>query len=385
VSPAAAKAVKLAAATRIQAALRKKAAAKAAATAAATAAVAAAAKAKAEEEAEAIALEEKAAAQAKAAAKAEEEARAAAASQGAIKPISLKPLGVPPPQDSAAQAQPQEEGSTPPTMTPRDWALKDIAVGAELRRKDRLAAAAKASTPAPPEPAAPSYPLPRRDVHQGFGSDAEAGAARVVAIEARQKNYTEKGVAAAVKAARAAVKSGKKRDEAVRNGLVAGASSSGGGLEEKFQELCEAYVEQTNNFIKILKNKGYLPTNTKYVDIPESNESLDEMLNNLIVDIETNPVKEDLEGLPSVKEIMDELSGVVVKNSRGLSGKPLSDSSKVALNGNNKIQNLPGILRSLKKDNHRLLEFQQTLKRRKKAGPPRKNYKNTLDALLDRF
>ena len=159
----------------------------------------------------------------------------------------------------------------------------------------------------------------------------------------------------------------------------------GGGLEEKFQELCEAYVEQTNNFIKILKNKGYLPSNTKYVDIPESNESLDEMLDNLIVDIGTNPIKEDLEGLPSVKEIMDELSGVVVKNSDELSGKPLSDSSKVALNGNNKIQNLPEILRSLKKDNHRLLEFQQILKKRKKAGPPRKNYKNTLDALLDRF
>ena len=166
---------------------------------------------------------------------------------------------------------------------------------------------------------------------------------------------------------------------------VRGHAKQGGGLEEKFQELCEAYVEQTNNFIKILKNKGYLPSNTKYVDIPESNESLDEMLDNLIVDIETNPIKEDLEGLPSVKEIMDELSGVVVKNSDELSGKPLSDSSKVALNGNNKIQNLPEILRSLKKDNHRLLEFQQMLKKRKKVGPPRKNYKNTLDALLARF
>ena len=158
----------------------------------------------------------------------------------------------------------------------------------------------------------------------------------------------------------------------------------GGGLEEKFQELCDAYVKHTNNLIDILKRKGYLPTDTKYVDIPESNESLDEMLDNLIVDVETNPVNEELENLPSAKEIMEELSGIVVKNNDKLSGKSLSDTSKIALNGKNTIQNLPLILRSLKRDNHELLDIQRVIKKRKSA-PPRKPYKNTLDALLDRF
>ena len=160
--------------------------------------------------------------------------------------------------------------------------------------------------------------------------------------------------------------------------------SSGGGLEEKFQELCDAYVKQTNNLIDILKRKGYLPTDTKYVDIPESNESLDEMLDNLIVDMETNPVKKELENLPSAKEIMEELSGVIVKDDDAFRGKSLSDSSKIALNGTNPIQNLPLILRSLKRDNHELLNIQRAIKKRRSA-PPRKAYKNTLDALLDRY
>lgn len=160
--------------------------------------------------------------------------------------------------------------------------------------------------------------------------------------------------------------------------------SRGGGLEEKFQELCDAYVKQTNNLIDILKRKGYLPTDTKYVDIPESNESLDEMLDNLIVDMETNPIKKELENLPSAKEIMEELSGVIVKDDGALRGKSLSDSSKIALNGTNPIENLPLILRSLKRDNHELLNIQRAIKKRRSA-PPRKAYKNTLDALLDRY
>jgi hypothetical protein len=108
------------------------------------------------------------------------------------------------------------------------------------------------------------------------------------------------------------------------------------------------------------------------------------MLDNLIVDMETNPVNEELENLPSAKEIMEELSGIVVKNNDKLSGKSLSDTSKIALNGKNTIQNLPLILRSLKRDNHELLDIQRVIKKRKSV-PPRKPYKNTLDALLDRF
>jgi len=158
----------------------------------------------------------------------------------------------------------------------------------------------------------------------------------------------------------------------------------GGGLEEKFQDLCDAYLKQTNNLIDILKRKGYLPTDTKYVDIPESNESLDEMLENLIVDMETNPLREELENLPSATEIMEELSGVVVKDNDKLSGKSLADSSKMALNSKNTIQNLPLILRSLKRDNHELLNIQRAIKKRRSA-PPRKQYKNTLDALLGRY
>jgi hypothetical protein len=158
----------------------------------------------------------------------------------------------------------------------------------------------------------------------------------------------------------------------------------GGGLEEKFQDLCDAYLKQTNNLIDILKRKGYLPTDTKYVDIPESNESLDEMLENLIVDMETNPLREELENLPSATEIMEELSGVVVKDNDKLSGKSLADSSKMALNSKNTIQNLPLILRSLKRDNHELLNIQRAIKKRRSA-PPNKHYKNTLDALLGRY
>jgi RNAse (barnase) inhibitor barstar len=177
----------------------------------------------------------------------------------------------------------------------------------------------------------------------------------------------------------------RRRAESERIAAIArGEIPKGGGLEEKFQELCDAYVKQTNNLIDILKRKGYLPTDTKYVDIPDSNESLDEMLDNLIVDMETNPVREELENLPSATEIMEELSGVVVKNNDKLSGKSLADSSKIALNGRNTIQNLPLILRSLKRDNHELLDIQRVIKKRKSV-PPRRTYKNTLDALLDRF
>ena len=162
----------------------------------------------------------------------------------------------------------------------------------------------------------------------------------------------------------------------------------GGGLEEKFQEICDAYVEQTNNLIDVLKRKGYLPKHTKYVDLPTSNESLDEMLDKLIADIETNPIQQDLEELPSVNEIMEELSGAVVKNTEDLSGKQAPYSSKIVLNGNNRIQNLPKILRSLKDYNQKLFTFQQELKKKrmeKRSGPPRRKYNNTLDALLDRF
>ena len=115
---------------------------------------------------------------------------------------------------------------------------------------------------------------------------------------------------------------------------------------------------------------------------------LDEMLDKLIVDIETNPIQRDLEELPSVNEIMEELSGAVVKHTDDLTGKQAPYSSKIVLNGNNKIQNLPKILRSLKNDNQKLFTFQQELKKNrmeKRSAPPRKKYNNTLDALLDRF
>ncbi len=162
------------------------------------------------------------------------------------------------------------------------------------------------------------------------------------------------------------------------------ALNGGGGLEEKFQELCEAYLKQTNNLIDILKRKGYLPTDTKYVDIPESNESLDEMLDNLIVDMETNPIREELDNLPSAKEIMGELSGVIVKDNEALRGKSLTDSSKIALSANNPIENLSLILRSLKRDNYELLNIQRAIKKRRSV-PPRKPYKSTLEALLGQF
>jgi hypothetical protein len=140
----------------------------------------------------------------------------------------------------------------------------------------------------------------------------------------------------------------------------------GGGLEDKVQELCEAYVDQTNNLLKILKSKGYLPKSTPYFDIPDmSNEGLDDALDKLMVDIETNPLAADLEILPSLKEIMGELDGAQIHQ---------GDSQK--------IQSIPKVLKALKEDNSKLIALQKSMNNATKVA---KKSKSTLDALLERF
>lgn len=170
--------------------------------------------------------------------------------------------------------------------------------------------------------------------------------------------------------------------------LGRGRAGKGGGLEsleEKVEELCKAYVDQTNSLMKVLKNKGYISKDTPFFDIPDmSNENLDDALDKLIIDIETNPIEAELERLPSVNEIMAEFSGLVVKSEDDFEGRPLSRHSAIVLNGQNKLENLPKIIRSLKGDNHKLLELRREI--RKRIGPrqPPKR-KSTLQALLGMF
>lgn len=162
----------------------------------------------------------------------------------------------------------------------------------------------------------------------------------------------------------------------------------GGGLEsieEKIEELCKAYVDQTNILMKVLKNKGYISRNTPFFDIPNmSNESLDDALEQLLIDMETNPIESELERLPSVNEIMAEFSGLVVKYDDDLEGRTLPNHSAMVLNGRNKLENLPKIIRSLKGDNHKLLEFRRDIRTRMgPRQPPRR--KPLMQSLLDMF
>ena len=168
----------------------------------------------------------------------------------------------------------------------------------------------------------------------------------------------------------------------------------GGGLEsleDKVQELCQAYVDQTNSLLKILKDKGYVPKQTPYFDIPNmTSEGLDDALEKLLKDIETNPLSADLETLPSVKEIMEELDGVYVDPADvgQVKGRRVNGSDDVRLNGDNKIHDLPKILRSLKDDNHKLIRLHMDIKdavRSLKADRPIKKYGSVLDALLAEF
>jgi hypothetical protein len=166
---------------------------------------------------------------------------------------------------------------------------------------------------------------------------------------------------------------------------------SGGGLEsleEKVEELCKAYVDQTNSLMKILKNKGYISKDTPFFDIPNmSNENLEDALDKLLIDIETNPIEAELERLPSVNEIMSEFSGLVVKSDDDLEGRTLPRHSATVLNGQNKLENLPKIIRSLKGDNHKLLELRREIQKRigPRQPPRRKPLMRTLRTLLDMF
>ena len=137
--------------------------------------------------------------------------------------------------------------------------------------------------------------------------------------------------------------------------------------------------------MKVLKSKGYISKDTPFFDIPNmSNENLEDALDKLLIDIETNPIGAELERLPSVNEIMSEFSGLVVKSNDDFEGRTLPRHSATVLNGQNKLENLPKIIRSLKGDNHKLLELRREIQKRIGPRQPPKR-KSTLQALLGMF